>query len=87
MAFEADGYFFKKAGSVNIMSTDNRMLFIYNRKNYSIKNQNSYKMTKSLRKKVCSDKELKTSINAGSMLTFVYIYDDGVITIPVDECY
>jgi len=62
------------------------MVAMYNRKNYSIKNQNEGKMAVILNKRICSDKNLRVLINEGNVAQFIYFYTDGTLMIEVTNC-
>jgi len=69
------------------ISIDNGLLFLYNRQEFSLKNQDEYKIGRNLRKNLCSNPVYKKSINEGTAAHFIYMYKDGTIAISVSECY
>ena len=62
------------------------MVAVYDRKEYSVKNQNEGSMAVRLNKNVCSSKDFKRLIDNGFIAQFIYLYSDGTLMVEVTDC-
>jgi len=78
-----DGTIWSK--SMTISGTKS-MVAMYNRKDYSIKDQDEGNIAVALNKKICSNKDLRVLINEGNIAQFIYFYSDGTLMVEVTNC-
>jgi len=71
-------------GSIDIETSLNNV-YIYDKKNYLLKNQNQYEMEAGLRDSIYKKPNLCKLVNTKPAI-FVYIYSDGALTITIDGC-
>ena len=60
-------------------SAGNISIFIYDRKEYSLKNQNPDVVRENLKNEVCQTVDVVT----GHYINFVYLYNDGAIQVTI----
>ena len=74
------------SGSISV-SVHGGYALVYDRAEYSVKNQSETDLYKKLQKGICSNESMKKHVINGSEFYFIYLYKDGVISLSITDCY
>lgn len=61
-------------------------VFTYNRYSLSASDQDRLEVKEELIKGVCSNPDLKQTINSGFTYVYHFVYEDGTITVKLNNC-